>query len=163
MKQPGQNIKFGHPGVGSFGHLADVLIMQELGVKVTQVPYRGAGPALVDLLAGQVDLSIIGGRRSRPLGQGRRDEGLRDDRREAVRGVPQLTTFGELGYAKLNIDFWHMLLTPARTPRPIVDKLNWALRDAMDDPRCRSPLPTAAWIRIRRTGNARGRKRLAQE
>src|SRR5713226_7755428 len=59
MKLPGQNIKFGHPGVGSFGHLADVLIVQELGVKVTQVPYRGAGPALVDLLGGQVDLSII--------------------------------------------------------------------------------------------------------
>ena len=58
-KKPGQNIKVGHPGVGSFGHLADVLIMQELGLKVTQVPYRGAGPALVDLLAGQVDLSII--------------------------------------------------------------------------------------------------------
>ena len=58
-KTPGQNIKVGHPGVGSFGHLADVLIMQELGLKVTQVPYRGAGPALVDLLAGQVDLSII--------------------------------------------------------------------------------------------------------
>jgi len=59
MKTPGQNIKFGHPGVGSFGHLADVLAMQELGVKVTQVPYRGAGPALNDLLGGQVDLSII--------------------------------------------------------------------------------------------------------
>ena len=45
MKEPGQNIKFGHPGIGSFGHLADVLIVQELGMKVTQVPYRGAGPA----------------------------------------------------------------------------------------------------------------------
>src|SRR3984893_7103277 len=52
-KTAGQDIKVGHPGVGSFGHLADVLIMQELGLKVTQVPYRGAGPALVDLLAGQ--------------------------------------------------------------------------------------------------------------
>src|SRR5579863_1102179 len=59
MKKHSGNIKVGHPGVGSFGHLADVLIMQGLGVKVTQVPYRGAGPALVDLLSGQVDLSII--------------------------------------------------------------------------------------------------------
>src|ERR1700738_4646531 len=59
MKQPEQNIKFGHPGVGSFGHLADVLIVQELGIKVTQVPYRGAGPALGDLLAGRVDLGPI--------------------------------------------------------------------------------------------------------
>jgi tripartite-type tricarboxylate transporter receptor subunit TctC len=59
MKNPKQNIKFGHPGVGSFGHLVDVLLVQELGMKVTQVPYRGAGPALVDLLSGQVDLSPI--------------------------------------------------------------------------------------------------------
>src|ERR1700734_218590 len=59
MKQPDQNIKVGHPGVGSFGHLAAVLIMQGLGVKVTQVPYRGAGPALVDLLGNQVDFSVI--------------------------------------------------------------------------------------------------------
>jgi len=45
MKEPGQTIRIGHPGVGSFGHLAEVLIFQELGIKVTQVPYRGAGPA----------------------------------------------------------------------------------------------------------------------
>src|SRR5262249_31666850 len=59
MKANGQNVKVGHPGVGSFGHLADMLIMQELGMTVTQVPYRGAGPALVDLLGGQVDLGPI--------------------------------------------------------------------------------------------------------
>ena len=56
MKEPGQNIKIGHPGVGSYGHLAGVLVAQELGIKATQVPYRGAGPALVDLLSGEVDL-----------------------------------------------------------------------------------------------------------
>ncbi len=56
MKQPGREVKMGHPGVGSFGHLAAVLIAQELGIKATQIPYRGAGPALVDLLSGEVDL-----------------------------------------------------------------------------------------------------------
>ena len=56
MKEPGHTTKIGHPGVGSYGHLAGVLIAQEFGVKATQVPYRGAGPALVDLLSGQVDL-----------------------------------------------------------------------------------------------------------
>ena len=50
-------------------------------------------------------------------------------------GLPDLPTFGELGYQKLNIDFWHMLLAPAKTPRPIVDKLNSALRVALDDPK----------------------------
>ena len=67
MKEPGQTIKVGHPGVGSFGHLAEVLIFQELGIKVTQVPYRGAGPALVDLLAGQVDLGPISAVVATPL------------------------------------------------------------------------------------------------
>ena len=67
MKEPGQTIRFGHPGVGSFGHLAEVLILQELGIKVTQVPYRGAGPALVDLLAGQVDLGPISAVVATPL------------------------------------------------------------------------------------------------
>jgi len=49
MKTPGQNVKVAHAGVGSFGHLAGVLVAQELGATVTQVPYRGAGPALNDL------------------------------------------------------------------------------------------------------------------
>src|ERR1700722_10864403 len=56
MKEPGQNVKIGHSGVGSYAHLAGVLMVQELGINATQVPYRGAGPALVDLLAGQGDL-----------------------------------------------------------------------------------------------------------
>ena len=67
MREPGQTIRIGHPGVGSFGHLAEVLIFQELGIKVTQVPYRGAGPALVDLLAGQVDLGPISAVVATPL------------------------------------------------------------------------------------------------
>jgi tripartite-type tricarboxylate transporter receptor subunit TctC len=48
--------------------------------------------------------------------------------------LPELPTFSELGYKKLDIDFWHMLLAPAGTPKPIVDKLNAALRTALADP-----------------------------
>jgi tripartite-type tricarboxylate transporter receptor subunit TctC len=135
MKTPGQNIKFGHPGVGSFGHLADVLAMQELGVKVTQVPYRGAGPALNDLLGGQVDLSIISAVVAGPLVRAGKMKAYAVIGGKRFAGLPDLPTFGELGYAKLNIDFWHMLLAPAKTPRPIVDKLNSALRVALDDPK----------------------------
>jgi putative tricarboxylic transport membrane protein len=135
MKTPGQNIKFGHPGVGSFGHLADVLAMQELGVKVTQVPYRGAGPALNDLLGGQVDLSVISAVVAGPLVRAGKMKAYAVIGGKRFAGLPDLPTFGELGYKKLNIDFWHMLLAPAKTPRPIVDKLNSALRVALDDPK----------------------------
>ena len=137
MKQPGQNIKFGHPGVGSFGYLADVLVVQELGMKVTQVPYRGAGPALVDLLAGQVDLSTISAVVAGPLVRTGKLKAYAIIGRNRFADLPELKTMGELGYKKLDIDFWHMLLAPAGTPRPIVERLNAALRHALADKRVR--------------------------
>jgi tripartite-type tricarboxylate transporter receptor subunit TctC len=150
MKQPGQSIKVGHPGVGSFGHLADVLVMQELGVRVTQVPYRGAGPALVDLLSGQVDLGPISAVVAGPLVNTGKLKAYAAIGRKRFAGLPGLPTMGELGYKKLDIDFWHMLLAPAGTPRPIVDKLNSALRLRSPMPRWTRPLPTAAWTYTRR-------------
>jgi len=133
LKQPGQNIKFGHPGVGSFGYLADVLVVQELGMKVTQVPYRGAGPALVDLLAGQVDLSTISAVVAGPLVRTGKLKAYAIIGRNRFADLPELKTMGELGYKKLDIDFWHMLLAPAGTPGTIVDKLNSALHAALAD------------------------------
>ncbi len=133
MKEPGHTVKIGHPGVGSFGHLAGVLIAQELGVKATQVPYRGAGPALVDLLSGQVDLSSISAVVAGPLIKSGKLKAYAIIGRKRFAGLPELPTLGELGYKKLDIDFWHMLLAPAGTPRPIIDKLNTALRAALAD------------------------------
>jgi tripartite-type tricarboxylate transporter receptor subunit TctC len=137
MKEPGQTVRVGHPGVGSFGHLAEVLVFQELGVKVTQVPYRGAGPALVDLLGGQVDLSPISAVVARPLVDSGKLKTYAVISRKLFTGLPKLKTMTELGYKKLDIDFWHMLLAPAGTPRPIVNKLNAALRIALADAKLR--------------------------
>jgi tripartite-type tricarboxylate transporter receptor subunit TctC len=137
MKQPGQTIKVGHPGVGSFGHLGEVLIFQELGVKAIQVPYRGAGPALIDLLAGQVDLGPISAVVAQPLINGGKLKAYAVIGSKRFAGLPQLRTMGELGYKNLDIEFWHMLLAPAGTPRPIVDKLNTALRAALADAKVR--------------------------
>jgi tripartite-type tricarboxylate transporter receptor subunit TctC len=137
MKEPGQTIKVGHPGVGSFGHLAEVLIFHELGIKTTQVPYRGAGPALVDLLAGQVDIGPISAVVARPLVESQKLKAYAVIGKKRVAVLPDLPTMGELGYKKLDVDFWHMLLAPAGTPRPIIDKLNAALRTALADPKVR--------------------------
>ena len=133
MKEQGQSVKMGHPGVGSFGHLSEVLAMQEMGVKVTQVPYRGAGPALVDLLAGQIDLGIISAVIANPLVKAGKLKAYAISGRKRFVGLPELPTFIELGYTKVDIDFWHMLLAPAATPRPIIAKLNAALRTALAD------------------------------
>lgn len=135
MKQPGVSAKIGHPGVGSFGHLVEVLGFQEMGVKVTQVPYRGAGPALVDLLAGQVDLGPISAVVAQPLVKSGKLKAYAIYGKQRFAGLPNLPTFLELGYKKLDVDFWHMLLAPAGTPKPIIDKLNAALRTALADPK----------------------------
>jgi len=135
MGQPDQSVKIGHPGIGAFGHLAGVLVMQELGVKALQVPYRGAGPALVDTLAGQVDLSLIAAVIADPLVKAGKLKAYAIVGRTRFAGMPGLPTMVELGYKKLEIDFWHMLLAPSGTNRLIVDKLNKALRIALVDPK----------------------------
>ena len=135
MKAPGQNVKVAHAGVGSFGHLAGVLVAQELGATVTQVPYRGAGPALNDLLAGEVDLSSQSAVQAGALVKAGKLKAYAIIGRSRFAGLPDLPTMGELGYNKLDLDFWHMLLAPAGTPRPVVDRLNAALRHALADAR----------------------------
>jgi tripartite-type tricarboxylate transporter receptor subunit TctC len=135
MKEPGRNAKIAHPGVGSFGHLAGVLVAQEIGAAATQVPYRGAGPALNDLLAGQVDMSSQSAVQAGPLIKAGKLKAYAIIGRGRFAGLPDLPTFGELGYKKLDLDFWHMLLAPAATPRPVIDRLNTALRTAMADAR----------------------------
>jgi len=137
MKQPGRSARIGHPGVGSFGHLGEVLVFQELDVKVTQIPYRGAGPALVDLLAGHVDLGPISAVVAQPLVKSGKLKAYAVIGTKQFAGLPKLKTMAQLGYKNLDIDFWHMLLAPAGTPRPIVDKLNAALRVALADPKVR--------------------------
>jgi tripartite-type tricarboxylate transporter receptor subunit TctC len=137
MKEPRHNIKIAHPGVGSFGHLAGVLIAQEIGATVTQVPYRGAGPALNDLLAGVADLSSISAVVAGPLVKAGKIKAYAIIGRSRFAGLPDLPTMGEVGYKMLDLDFWHMLLAPAGTPRPIVDRLNAALRHALADARVR--------------------------
>ena len=135
VKSSGHNIKIGHAGVGSYSHLAGVLIAQELGMKATQVPYRGAGPALVDLLSGQVDMESQSAIVSGQLIKSGKLKAYAIIGRKRFTGLPDLPTLGELGYKKLDIDFWHMLLAPAGTPRPIIDRLNSALRAALADPK----------------------------
>jgi len=135
VKSSGHTVKIGHAGVGSYSHLAGVLIAQELGMKATQVPYRGAGPALVDLLSGQVDLESQSAIVSGQLIKSGKLKAYAIIGRKRFAGLPDLPTLGELGYKKLDIDFWHMLLAPAGTPRPIIDRLNSALRAALADPK----------------------------
>ena len=99
MKTPGQNIRVAHAGVGSFGHLAGVLVSQEIGADVIQVPYRGAGPALNDLLANEVDLSSISAVQAAPLIKAGKLKAYAIIGPKRFDGLPELPTMGESGRA----------------------------------------------------------------
>jgi tripartite-type tricarboxylate transporter receptor subunit TctC len=126
--------RIGHPGVGSTGHLATALLAQALGVEVTHIPYRGAAPMLQDTLGGHIDLFFA--TPQQVIGQFASGEvkvfGITSkDTSPQFPGVPSfVATYGP----KLAIDFWQILLAPAGTPKPIVDALDGALQEAMDDP-----------------------------
>jgi len=133
MKEPGQNAKIAHAGVGSFAHLCGVLFAQEVGATVMQLPYRGAGPALNDLVAGHADLSCQAAAVAGPLTRAGKLKGYAILGKSRLAGLPDVPTTAEAGYTKLDLGFWHILFAPAGTPRPIVDRLNAALRHALAD------------------------------
>ncbi len=131
---------FASTGVGSMPHLALELFQTAAGVKFVHVPYRGAAPALTDLLGGQVTalfadapvlMSQIEGGKLKPLGaaSGRRNPML-----------PNVPTLAEQGFADTQADNWYGLLAPAKTPPAVIAKLNQAVRTALSDADVRDKL-----------------------
>jgi len=126
--------RMGHPGVGSTGHLATALLAQALGVEVTHIPYRGAAPMLQDTLGGHIDLFFA--TPQQVVGQFASGDvkvfGITSkDPSPQFPGVPSfVASYGP----KLAIDFWQIMLAPTGTPKPIVDAIDGALQEAMDDP-----------------------------
>jgi tripartite-type tricarboxylate transporter receptor subunit TctC len=127
-------IPFASTGIGTTPHLALELFQSAAGVKFLHVPYRGAAPALTDLLSGQVQalfadvpvlLAQIEAGKLKPLAAA-------SDRRNPM--LPQVPTLAEFGYPDTQSDNWYGLLAPARTPRPIISKLNQAIAAALADP-----------------------------
>ena len=143
MKQPGQNTKVAHAGVGAFGHLCGVLFVQDVGATADQIPYRGGGPALNDLVAGHADLSCLSSAVIEPQVKGGNLKAYGIIGKARFAGLPEVPTLVELGYKNLDLDFWHILFAPTGTPRPIIDRLNTALRQALADTKVRDAFAKA--------------------
>ncbi len=128
-----EQIPFASTGVGSMPHLALELFQSSGNIKFLHVPYRGAAPALTDLLGGQVQalfadapvlLPQIEGGKLKPLGA------AAAARNPRLANVP---TLAELGFPDTQADNWYGLLAPARTPSGVIAKLNGAITVALND------------------------------
>jgi tripartite-type tricarboxylate transporter receptor subunit TctC len=120
---PGK-LSFASSGNGGAPHLAGELFQNVAGIKMLHVPYRGSGPAVIDVGAGHVDimfdavpslLALIQAGKLRPLAAA-------SARRNAI--VPDVPTFGELGIKGMEVSLWYGMAGPAKLPQPIVQRLN---------------------------------------
>jgi len=135
MKSSGEQVRLAHPGVGSLGHLASVLFAKSVGVSVNLVPYRGIGPAMNDLVGEHVDLLYAGAVSAAPLIKAGTVKAYAFIHDKRSRHAPSVPSTGELGYKDITVPFWHALFAPAQTPRPIIERLNAGLRQALQNPK----------------------------
>jgi tripartite-type tricarboxylate transporter receptor subunit TctC len=127
-------LQYGSPGVGSGGHVCAILLNQALGVTVTHVPYRGAGPAMQDLLAGRLDFMLEQISTSIPQVQGGTVKALAALSPQPAPGLEMLPTADSQGMKGLDCGAWGAFSFPKGTPKPIVQKLSKASSDALDTP-----------------------------
>jgi tripartite-type tricarboxylate transporter receptor subunit TctC len=137
--EPGK-LNFASSGYGAAAHLAGELFKAEAGVDIVHVPYKGAAPALQDVIAGQDQMmfataaSVIGFIKSglvRPLA-------VTTLKRTAI--LPDIPTIDELGIKGFDATTWHGLVAPAGTPPAVIDKLHGATVAALGDPEVRQAL-----------------------
>jgi len=120
--KPG-SLSYGSAGTGSSAHLACEMLSQRTGTDLVHVPYKGGGQAIADAVGGQIPLActaVAGANQFMKTGR-LRGLGLSSAKRAA--GAPEVPTFIESGLPGFVVDSWVGILAPARTPRPIVDRL----------------------------------------
>ncbi|HSP50953.1 MAG TPA: tripartite tricarboxylate transporter substrate binding protein BugD [Pseudolabrys sp.] len=130
----------GTAGLGSGAHFSGVYFEQLIGAKLQFVPYRGTGPALLDLVAGQIDLIVDQASNSLPqVKAGKiRPYGITADKRLAA--APDVPTVDEAGLPGFYVELWSAIWVPKGTPKDIIAKLNAAVVEALADPVVRKRL-----------------------
>lgn len=148
--QPGK-YSYGSAGPGSTFHMSAELFKAEAGVSIVHIPYRGGGPALLDTISGQVAMSFPVLSAAQPHVQAGklRALGVTGPKRSAL--MPEVPTLAEAGVPGYSFETWFIVFAPAGTPRPVIDKLNQALNQALATPALKErmvregfdPLPTS--------------------
>ena len=133
VKENTDTVTYANAGVGAASHLCGMLFMQAIETPLTTVPYKGTGPAMTDLLGGQVDFMCD--QSTNTTGQIKAGEvkayGVFADQR--LGNLPDVPTVKEGGLEGLSFAIWHGLYAPAGTPEPIIAKLSEALKAALAD------------------------------
>ncbi len=137
--KPG-SLSFASVGNGSPGHLAGELFKIRTGTQMTHIPYRGGGPAVTDVMGGQVPLLWVSIPAAAQFVKTGKLKALGVSTLKRSAAFPDVPTLQEAGVADFEVDSWYAIFVPAKTPQPIIDKLNRALNTVVGDPSIREKL-----------------------
>lgn len=133
QKDPGK-MSYSSSGAGGSQHLAGELFQQKANIKLIHVPYKGAAPALTDLLGGQISMGFMTSLSSVPYFRDGKLRALAVASTQRLPQLPDVPTMTEVGLPGVEINSWSGLLAPAKTPREIVERLQREVNKALASP-----------------------------
>lgn len=133
VKANKDKVTLANAGLGAVSHLCGMMFMSAIATDLTTVPYKGTGPAMTDLLGGQVDLLCDQTTQTVPMIRDGRVKIYGVTSTSRLAALPSVPTLDEQGLKGFEVKVWHGVYAPKGTPREITEKLNRALREALAD------------------------------
>ena len=134
VKKNQDKVSLANAGIGAVSQLCGMLFMHQVGVKLTTVPYKGAGPAMNDLMGGQVDLLCDQTTQTAPVIQdGKRVKVFGVTTPQRLSSMPNIPTLDEQGLKGFDVKVWHGMYAAKGTPKAVIEQLNKALNVAIKD------------------------------
>jgi tripartite-type tricarboxylate transporter receptor subunit TctC len=140
VKANKSKVTYANAGVGSASHLCGMLFMTAVGAELTTVPYKGTGPAMNDLLGGQVDFMCDQTTNTTSQIKSGKIKVYGVTTKARVPSLPDVPTLNEAGLPDFEVTVWHGLYAPKGTPKPVIDSLTNALQYAVKDPNVKTRL-----------------------
>ena len=140
VKANGPKVSLAHAGVGSASHLCGLMMMNALNVKLNEIPYKGTGPALNDLMGGQVDILCDQTSGTVPSVKGGKIKAYASAGKARLPQLPEVPAITEAGVEGFDINISFGLYAPKGTPKPVLDQLTSALQKSVTDPEVRQRL-----------------------
>jgi tripartite-type tricarboxylate transporter receptor subunit TctC len=134
VKANKDKVNMANAGIGSASHLCGMLFMSAINTDFTTIPYKGTGPAMNDLLGGQVDFMCDQTTNNASQIKAGRINAYGITTAKRVAALPDIPTMSEAGMPNFTVSVWHAMYAPKGTPQPIIDKLSKALQEALKDP-----------------------------
>jgi tripartite-type tricarboxylate transporter receptor subunit TctC len=136
------NFSYGTAGTGSTPHLAGELLAQRTGIALTHVPYKGGGQAMGDVVGGQIPLVFTAIATAQQFVRSGRLRGLAVSSAKRSGSLPEIPTFIESGLEGFVVDSWVGILAPAKTPRPVLERLQKEIAAVLSEPEIRERYAT---------------------